>query len=387
MIKALADEPPTLSVVAPASDMACHPDAEVDFTAKVQEDVGIGSVELVYNFSSGADTPHRVPFKIEDSGPGEREFTVILPMAELQPRVQAGDSLFYHMIVKDLKGQEAVSDIYMLKVRPFEVAGAFPSGGTHARAHAPPLDLMIFIAAIWNVHIQKDHIEKADYDQRCDSLWDKMTDGGKPRSFKKPKISLLPPEKAALVLQGDEYVARGIEFLKKHDTGAAVAELRQGLALYERAATGLDMKDKMPVRETGEGVVEGKPSDPMKDALGFVKMDIPAPEYPAPPYEMKLPEYRRAIKSEEAKELREEAQKLQKKEQQLIDEAKKLAATREEDKPKQNQDEKKEDPQARPEARGEERAESGGQQGPETGRKEGSERWRTRRQTAATRRP
>ena len=345
MIKALTDEPPTLSVVAPASDMACHPDAEVDFTAKVQEDVGIGSVELVYNFSSGADAPHRVPFKVEDSGPGEKEFTVILPMAELQPRVQAGDTLFYHMIVKDLKGQEAVSDIYMLKVRPFEIAGAYPSGGTHARAHAPPLDLMIFIAAVWNVHIQKDHIEKTDYDQRCDSLWEKMTEGGKPRSFKKPKIALLPPEKAALVLQGDEYVARGIEILKKHDAGAAVAELRQGLGLYERAATGLDMKDKMPTREIGEGVVEGRPFDPMKDALGFVKMDIPTPEYPAPPYEMKLPEYRRAIKSEEAKELREEAQKLQKKEQQVIDEAKKLAATKEEDKPKQNQDEKREDPQ------------------------------------------
>ncbi|MCY3017408.1 MAG: hypothetical protein NTW87_00035 [Planctomycetota bacterium] len=345
MIKALTDEPPTLSVVAPASDMACHPDAEVDFTAKVQEDVGIGSVELVYNFSSGPDAPHRVPFKVEDAGPGEKELSVMLPMAELQPRVNAGDSLFYHMIVKDLKGQDAVSDIYMLKVRPFEIAGAYPSGGTHARAHAPPLDLMIFIAAVWNVHIQKDHIEKTDYDQRCDSLWEKMTDGGKPRSFKKPKISLLPPEKAALVLQGDEYVARGIEILKKHDAGAAVAELRQGLGLYERAGTGLDWKDKMPTREIGEGVVDGKPFDPMKDALGFVKLDIPTPEYAAPQYDMKLPQYRRAIKSEEAKELREETQKLQKKEQQLIDEAKKLAATKEEDKPRQNQDEKKEDPQ------------------------------------------
>lgn len=345
MIKALTDEPPTLSVVAPASDMACHPAAEVDFTVEVQEDVGIGSVEMVYNFPSGADAPHRVPLGVEDTGPGERELSVILPMAELQPRVTAGDTLFYHMIVKDLKGQEAVSDIYMLKVRPFEIAGAYPSGGTHARAHAPPLDLMLFIAAIWNVHIQKDHIEKTDYDQRCDSLWEKMTDGGKPRQFKKPKIQLLPPEKAALVKQGDEYVARGIENLRKHDTGAALAELRQGLALYERAGTGLDWKDKMPTREIGEGVVDGKPFDPMKDALGFVKMDIPTPEYPAPPYEMKLPEYRRAIKSEDAKELREEAQKLQKKEQQLIDEARKLAATKEEDKPKQTQDEKKEDPQ------------------------------------------
>ncbi|MGD0088805.1 MAG: DUF4175 family protein [Planctomycetota bacterium] len=346
VIKALVDEPPTLSVVAPASDLACHPATEVDFTVKVEEDVGIGSVELVYTFSTDADTAlHRVPFKIADAGPGERELTITLPLAELQPRVQAGDSLFYHMIAKDLKGQEAVSDIYMLKVRPFEIAGAFPSGGTHARTHAPPLDLMIYIAAVWNVHIQKEHIEKADYEQRCDSLWDKMTDSGKPRQFKKPKISLLPPEKAALVLQGDEHVARGIAILKQHDTGASLAELRKGLALYERAATGLDMKDKMPVRENGEGVVDGKPFDPMKDALGFVKMDIPAPEYEAPPYEMKLPEYRRAIKSEEAKELREEAQKLQKKEQQLIDEAKKLAATREEDKPTQTQDGKKEDPQ------------------------------------------
>jgi hypothetical protein len=354
MIKALKDEPPILTVAAPASDMACHPSAEVDFTAKVQEDVGIGSVELVYNFSTVAETSvpagkdagaTRVPFKIEDSGPGERELSVALSLAELQPRVQAGDTMFYHMIVKDLKGQEAVSDIFMLKVRPFEIAGAFPSGGAHERAHAPPLDLMLFIAAIWNVHTQKEHVEKAEYEQRCDTLWSKMTDGGKPRQFKKPKIQLLPPDKAALVKQGDEYVARGIDILKKHDAGGSVAELRQALALYERAGTGLDWKDKMPVREIGEGVVDGKAFDPMKDALGFVKMDIPMAEFPAPPYEMKLPEYRRAIKSEDAKQLKEEAQKLQKKEQQLIDEAKKLAATKEEEKPQQNQEAKKEDRQ------------------------------------------
>ncbi|MBI3830053.1 MAG: hypothetical protein HY291_11080 [Planctomycetes bacterium] len=337
-IHLLKDEPPSAVVLTPNSDMAAPPGAEVEFTVRASDDVGLEKVELVFNAAQGDMAEQRIPFVLEDHGPGDHEVTGVLPLGELKERQHGGDSIFYHVDTVDLKGQRIASDIYMLKIRPYEIAGAFPKGAPHARhPHPPPLDLMLYIAAVWNIHVQKDQVDKAEYDRRCGEMASKMVDEqGLPRKFKKPKIALLPPDKVEMVKKGDDLVAKGIKTLQGHDAAGSVAELRQGLALYERAATGLDFKDKMEANETGDTAMEGAAKDPMKDALGFLKMDIPKPTFDSPPptaYEMKLPEYRRSLKADDAKKLKDEANDLQKKQQQLVDEAKKLAMVKDANKP------------------------------------------------------
>ena len=349
VIKVQQDEPPTLALMSPASDMAAHPQSEVDFVVKATDDVGIGSIELTYNLSQDNATSATVPFKLHENGPGEREYTLALPLAELKTLPRVGDTLFYHLTLKDLKGQPAVSDIFMLKVRPYEIAGAFPRPEPeHAHEpHARPMDLMMFIAAAWNLHTQKAALEKADFEGKCLALHSKMTlEDGSPRAFKKPKITKLPPDKQAMVKAGDEHLKKGLGLLKAADPGAAVAEMREALALWQRASTGFDMLDEAQAKMTGGA--EGAQPDPMKDALGFMKMEIPMPEVDAGDLEAtKLPEYRRAIKPDEAKELKAETEKLKKRQEELLEEAKKLAVLKDETAPEPKPGEKQDnnDPQ------------------------------------------
>lgn len=333
MIHVQKDEPPEASVSTPATDMAVHPDAEIEFVVKAMDDVGLDRVELVYNAAQGDMTEQRVKFDMPEAGPGEHEVATVLPLEDVKGRLQPGESLFYHVEAVDVKGQRFTSDIYMLKVRPYEIAGSFPGGPPHEhKPHAPPLDLMVFIAAAWNIHAQKDQIEKGEYDKRCEELAAKMVDeSGKPKKFKKPKITALPPEKVEMVTQGDVLLEKGIHTLQGHDAAASVAELRQALALYEKAGTGLDFNDKMHAAEAAGGL----PADPMKDALGFLKMETPTYSFNTPPppqYDIKLPDYHRSIKGEEAKKLQEDAQDLERKQQQLLNEARKLAMVNEKEK-------------------------------------------------------
>ncbi|MBA2482535.1 MAG: hypothetical protein H0V44_17870 [Planctomycetes bacterium] len=323
-VHAITDRPPTVSVLAPNSDVAVHPAAEIEFNVRAGDDVGLDHVDLVYNNGRGDITPQRLRFALAQAqrGPGDHQVGLVLALADLKQRLSAGDSLFYHVEAVDRKGQERISDIFMLKLRPYEVAGAFSRGGAH-EAHKHPANLMLFIAAVWNIHAGKGRVSRADHDASCDALAAKMTDaGGAPLKFAKPKAAQLPPDKAELVKQGDECIVRGIAALKAHDAAASVAELRQALALYQSAGVGLDFMDQATSKEIGG--VQGAGDDPMADALGFLKMEMPTPEFDAPPPN-ESPDFRRAVKPDDAKKLREEARELEKKQEQIVAEVKKLA--------------------------------------------------------------
>ncbi len=326
-IKATKDEPPSVAVETPGGDLSTHPGAEVDFRAKVSDDVGIASVELVYGTSgAGADDKtDRILLPLDGTGPGDHTAAVSLALPDVKPLPVPGSTLFYHFEVRDVKGQPAISDIYMLKVRPYEVAGAFPDPkGSHHHPHPPSLDLMVFIGASWNIQAQKDLIEKADYDKRCDDLTARMTlPDGSPQKFKKPKASLVPADKVPLIAKGDEMVKLGIATLRGHDAGKATEQFREAVALWTQCGVAFDMQDKQEINEIGEKTENQ--IDPMQEALGFLKMDAPKMDQESPKYDSVLPGYKRALKPEEAKELKDKAADLQKREQQLLEEAKKLA--------------------------------------------------------------
>ena len=325
-IKALKDEPPSVSVVEPQSDMAAHPAAEVLFKAKAGDDVGIASVEFVYSSSQQEDKTERVKIKLVDDGPGEHDAEAVLALADMQPALHAGDTIFYHFEVRDLKGQPAISDIFMLQLRPYEIAGAYPTLKAGNHPHPPTLDLMLFIAAAWNIHGQKELIPADDYNQRCDDLAARMVNpDGSIIKLKKPKASMVPPEKVPLIAKGDELVKQGVATLRSHDAGIATAQFRKALALWQSLGVAFDMQDKAESLEMGEQNPGGV-SDPMKDALGFLKM-APPKEIESPKYDaLNLPDYKRAIKPDEAKKLKEEAEDLQRKQQQILEEARRLAA-------------------------------------------------------------
>ncbi|MCZ7649191.1 MAG: hypothetical protein M5U26_28705 [Planctomycetota bacterium] len=371
-VKALADEPPTLEVLAPGSDSSAHPLSEVTFSVRAQDDVGLGEVVLHYQHGDDEAGKVDVPFALANQPePGGFEYAHVLALSELPKKVAAGDTLFYHLSVKDLKGQLYVSDIYYLKVSPLEVAGAFPASEPHPHPPEPlPLQLIKYIAVAWNIHVEKEKVGDDEHNQRCANLVQAMTyDDGTPRKFHKFKQSKMPPEKWALVAEAEEYIKQGIDVLKTNKPETSVARWRKAQALLEKVATGLDFLDKATAG--GGGMAAQK--DPMKEALGFLKMEIPTPDLAGVTVaadEPPLPDYQRKLPMEEAEKLREKAQELKREQQQILDEAEKLARN---EKPQDERDPgapKPEGAQAKPEGgqpkpQGEQQAKEGGQPKPQ----------------------
>jgi len=118
-IRTLADRPPEVHIVKPASDRAVNRLDEVDIEAQADDDYGIERLDLVYSVRGGAEKT--VPFDIPGhaaSVTGKR--TLYLEDLDVQP----GDFVSYYARARDLtrgkRSSEARSDIFFLEVKPFE---------------------------------------------------------------------------------------------------------------------------------------------------------------------------------------------------------------------------------------------------------------------------
>src|SRR5262249_8456631 len=118
-IRTLADRPPEVHIVKPASDRAVTPLEEIDIEAQADDDYGIDHLDLVYSVR-GRDEKV-VPFDIPKraaSVTGRR--TLYLEDLDVQP----GDFVSYYVRARDItrgkRSNEARSDIFFLEVKPFE---------------------------------------------------------------------------------------------------------------------------------------------------------------------------------------------------------------------------------------------------------------------------
>ena len=205
--------------------------------------------------------------KLDGSGPGEHlRDRRSLALPDVKPLPTPGSTLFYHFEVRDMKGQPAISDIYMIKVRPYEIAGAFPDPQADAPPSAsaqPSLDLLVFIAAAWNIQAQKDPIEADDYNKRCDDLAATHGSAGRfaaaLRETEAP--SLVAPDKVPLIAKGDEMVKQGIATLRGHDAGKATEQFREAVALWTQCGVAFDMQDKVEDQRDRRAYGESDRSD------------------------------------------------------------------------------------------------------------------------------
>ena len=118
-IRTLADRPPEVHIVKPASDRAVNRLDEVDVEAQADDDYGIERMDLVYSVRGGPEktTPFAIPSRAT-SVTGRR--TMFLEDLDVQP----GDFVSYYVRARDLtrgkRSSEARSDIFFLEVKPFE---------------------------------------------------------------------------------------------------------------------------------------------------------------------------------------------------------------------------------------------------------------------------
>ena len=115
-VEALPDRPPTVRIEEPGRDTKVTSIEEVTIAVAASDDYGVEALELRYRVNGGDEQ------RIALSDSGRRRTlepraarTMFLEELNLTP----GDLITYHAVARDGAGNQGVSDVYFLEVRPF----------------------------------------------------------------------------------------------------------------------------------------------------------------------------------------------------------------------------------------------------------------------------
>jgi hypothetical protein len=132
-VEALADRPPAVRIVTPGRDTKVSALDEVTIDTHAEDDYGVRGLELRYRVNGGAE--RRIPLREPDAAgrvEAQGAHTILLEELGLQP----GDLIAYNAAASDARGQEALSDVYFLEIRPWsrdyrqsESGGGSAAGG------------------------------------------------------------------------------------------------------------------------------------------------------------------------------------------------------------------------------------------------------------------
>ncbi|HVH40497.1 MAG TPA: DUF4175 family protein, partial [Gemmatimonadaceae bacterium] len=114
-VEALADRAPEVKIVTPGRDTKVTALEEVTIEATASDDFGVRSLELRYRVNGGEEK--RVPLvgARDRSSDAQAAHTLMLEEFGLKP----GDLVAYNAAARDATGQEALSDVYFLEIRPW----------------------------------------------------------------------------------------------------------------------------------------------------------------------------------------------------------------------------------------------------------------------------
>src|SRR5207247_502364 len=117
-IRTLADRPPEVRILKPATDRSVSRLEEVDIEAQAEDDYGVDRLDLVYSVRGGSErvVPLTIP---RQSRTVSGRHTLFLEELDVKP----GDFVSYYVRARDVtrgtRPNEARSDIFFLEVKPF----------------------------------------------------------------------------------------------------------------------------------------------------------------------------------------------------------------------------------------------------------------------------
>ncbi len=132
-IEVSPDRAPTVQISSPGRDSRVTSVEEPLIEVTASDDLGIGRLELVYSVNGGAEQSK--PLHEGERRPREISTAHTLFLEELG--LQPGDLIAYYVRARDSvidAGQETMTDIYFMEVRPFELAFRQAQGGAGAMA-------------------------------------------------------------------------------------------------------------------------------------------------------------------------------------------------------------------------------------------------------------
>jgi hypothetical protein len=115
-VEALTDRPPQVRIVTPGRDTKVNPLEEVTIEASASDDYGVRSLELRYRVNGGDEqTVVMLGAGARTRDEAQAAYTLMLEEITLKP----GDLIAYNAVATDANGQEALSDVYFLEIRPW----------------------------------------------------------------------------------------------------------------------------------------------------------------------------------------------------------------------------------------------------------------------------
>jgi len=325
-VKAVPDNPPTVEMVCPKVDMSVHPLCEVTFKAKVTDDFGVkDAVVRGKHYRGEKITPLEFPMKVTDSAgstsnvkDGTAEY--VLELESSKPQMQPGDMAFYHFEVSDRKGQQVKTDVFYVKLWPLEVAATWPNSVAPPdlphETFNDPMDLMLFLAAAWNLEQQRGRIPEGEFNAKSEKIAQRMEVGDPPDFSTFWGHGGAPggggPNRDQILQVATKHVETAHGLLKhQHQPGDAADHMRVALAMVESLSGD---KRMLALEMNPEPIHTGQPSsghadDPVMEQIAIrlpstVCDSITAFQQPDNPPRLLPPDYRRALRIKERKGFR-----------------------------------------------------------------------------------
>ncbi len=325
-VKVKPDNPPAVELVAPKVDMSVHPLCEVTFKAKVSDDFGIKEAVVKANVHRGEKaTPLSFPMKLSDElgqtknvkdGTGE----YVLQLEDAKPAIEPGDMVFYYVEASDRKGQQVKTDVFYIKMWPLEVAATWPTSVAPPdlphETFNDPMDLMLFLAAAWNLEQQRGQIPQGEFNAKSEKIAQRMEVGDPPDFAAFWGHGGAPegggPDRERILEVATKQIETAHGLLKvKHEPGQAADHMRVALAMVETLATD---KRLLALELNPEPLHTGQPSsghadDPVMEQIAFrppstMTDSLTAFQQPDNPPRLLPPDYRRALRIKERKAFR-----------------------------------------------------------------------------------
>ncbi|HUU42293.1 MAG TPA: hypothetical protein VMX57_00850, partial [Planctomycetota bacterium] len=241
-IQALPDRPPTMDVMEPNNDQTLHPLSEVTGVLQVSEDWALDAVRMKLEvIRQGEDKVPERKSETRDFLPetwtgrvDQGTATMVLPLDAFVPKLKPGDSIFYHFEVTDRKGQSAASDLFFISVAEPEVFVYYGSLDWHAPDEKIPISpLMQFIAAAWQLELQRKELAPDELLAKCRQLAEKMLDPESGRLIDFIRLGARGDGKGPVLPDSDprkkvaaDHTKAGYDLLKSGEPGKAVVEFK-----------------------------------------------------------------------------------------------------------------------------------------------------------------
>jgi hypothetical protein len=236
-VKAVVDQPPTLSVKFPQSPVLSNPIGEVRFQIDAADDFGVQGVDLVYSRLDDRQVPRetRIPLALTPGDtkatPHAVEASYDLMLENANPPFKPDDAITYHLETRDAKGQKALSDIGFIIVGYYEQWGTWElPHGAHHGLHPDAPDIMAILSLVWTLQGEKPTLAPVDFQSQSRDIAGKMVDAtGKLLEFVDLESM---PQLAKVADKINLHAMNAHKALLVADTATASAELGVAATLF-----------------------------------------------------------------------------------------------------------------------------------------------------------